>query len=382
VTNTPADDKVRQQGRTLQAGDHGHARRASAALEVVREILSDVTGIRRYRLPDGAEVESDHGSTVTFRITMPSDDVGHIGRRCPLCRQLFRMHADDYAALPDDLRLTCPYCQFSADHSEFITPQQLERAQAAVGGWAQQMAADEIGKALDNMVRTINRSSSRGGMVSMTASRGPSRAFPPSPLPTITESAPIRERQCQTCWNRYAVFGQHIACPVCGPLPPKVVAEDALAAQSAILDALDQLPADVLDQLRELGSVEQTASSALATVVSALEVYLKATFNERVVDAGLLTARRGNIFQRIDDTADLFRHHLGVDLAGALGTNWGRLRVLYGIRHLLTHNNGVVDDRHLKHFPDFPVALGHRVTVSLVDAKDAIRIGHQLLGVT
>jgi hypothetical protein len=37
---------------------------------------------------------------------MPSDDVGHIGQQCPSCRQLFRMHADDYAALPDDLRLT------------------------------------------------------------------------------------------------------------------------------------------------------------------------------------------------------------------------------------------------------------------------------------
>jgi hypothetical protein len=120
----------------------------------------------------------------------------------------------------------------------------------------------------------------------------------------------------------------------------------------------------------------------LGAVVSALETYLKATFNDRVAGAESLTARRGNIFQRLDDTNELFRDHLGVDLARALGADWGRLRMLYGIRHLLTHNNGVVDDRHLKRFPDFPFALDHRVRVTLADARDALRIGYQLLAET
>lgn len=87
-----------------------------------------MTRFHRYRLPDGVEVESDQGSTVTFRVTMPADDAGHIGRRCPSCEQLFRMHAGDYKGLPDDQRITCPYCGFSADHSEFITPQHGEAA--------------------------------------------------------------------------------------------------------------------------------------------------------------------------------------------------------------------------------------------------------------
>ncbi len=341
-----------------------------------------MTGFRRYRLPDGVEVESDQGSTVTFRVTMPADDAGHIGRRCPSCEQLFRMHAGDYKALPDDQRMTCPYCGFSADHSEFITPQQLERARAAAGGWAKQLVADKIGTALDDMVRSINRSSSGGGMISFSASRSPSRPYLPSPLPMITEQAPIRERQCVRCRNRYAVFGQHVSCPVCGPLTPKVVAEDVLAAQAAILNALDQLPAEALDELRELGSVEQTASSTLGAVVSSLETYLKSTFTNRVPGADQLTAGRGNIFQRLDDAADLYRAHLGIDLAKELRADWERLRVLYGIRHLLTHNNGVVDARHLKRFPHFPTALGQRVTVSLADARDAIRCGQNLLDVT
>jgi len=132
----------------------------------------EVMGSPRYRLPDGAEIESQQGSTVTFRVTMPADDAGHIGRKCPSCKQLFRMHAGDYAALPDDQRLTCPYCGFSDTHSEFMTPQQLERAKAAAAGWAQQMVADKIGRALDDMARSINRSSSSSGMFRMSAPAG------------------------------------------------------------------------------------------------------------------------------------------------------------------------------------------------------------------
>ena len=338
-----------------------------------------VTAVYRYRLPDGVEVESEQGSTVTFRVSMPADDAGHIGRQCPACHQLFRMHAGDYAPLPDDLRLTCPYCRFNGPHSEFLTPQQIERARAAAASCAQQMAADTIGKALDDMVRRINRSSSGSGMFRMTASRRPSPPVVPSQLPRITEPAPIRERQCLTCVTRYAIFGQHVACPVCGPLPARVVAEDALAAQVAVIEALGQLPVDALDQLRELGSVEQTASSTLGAVVSALEAFLRQSFNERVPNADTVIAGRGNVFQRLDDTADLYRKHLAVDVAATLGGDWDRLRVLYGIRHLVTHNNGIVDDRHLKRFPTFPIPIGQRVTVSLMDARDAIRIAAQLV---
>jgi len=339
-----------------------------------------MTGFRRYRLPDGVEVESQQGSSVTFRVTMPADDAGYIGRQCPECHQLFRMHVGDYTKLPDDQRLTCPYCMFSADHSEFVTSQQLERALAGAGEGALQAAADTLDEALDAMVRGINRSSSRGGMFSISASRGPSQPHMPSPLPVITEPAPIRERQCQRCGNRYAVFGQHIACPACGSLPPKVVAEDALAAQTAILDMLGQLPTDAFDQLRELGSVEQTASLTLGAVVSSLEVYLRDAFTNRVTGADqLLMAEKGNVFQRLDDVARLYKKHLRIDLPTLLGADWERLRVLYGIRHLLTHNNGVVDHKHLKRFPRFPTALGQRVTVSVADARDAIRCGRLLL---
>ncbi len=181
-----------------------------------------VTGPIRYRMPDGAEIVSEQGSTVTMQITMPADDAGHFGRQCPSCKRMFRMHVEDYKALPDDLRLTCPYCCLQEDHSEFMTEQQMERALAAAGEYAQQLVAGTLDEIFGNMARSVN---ARGGVIGMSYSGG-SRTVSPGPLPAIVEEAPIRERTCAACGNRYAVFGEHVACPVCGPLPPKVVAQD------------------------------------------------------------------------------------------------------------------------------------------------------------
>lgn len=43
---------------------------------------------------------------------------------------------------------------------------------------------------------------------------------------------------------------------------------------------------------------------------------------------------------------------------------------------------GVVDALHLKRYPKSSAVLGQRVTVSLADARDAIRCGQRLLDVT
>src|SRR6266567_4557485 len=172
-----------------------------------------MTGPIRYRMPDGAEIVSEQGSTVTIRITMPADDAGHFGRRCPSCGRMFRIHAGDYEALPDKLRLTCPYCCRQEDKSEFITEQQRERTLAAAGEYAHQLAAGTLDGIFGNMARRLN---SQRGAIRVSYSGG-AGTVSPQPLPAIVEETPIRERTCATCSSRYAVFGEHVACPVCGP---------------------------------------------------------------------------------------------------------------------------------------------------------------------
>jgi len=76
-------------------------------------------------MPDGVHILGQRGDEVRMQVSMPTDEHGFFGRRCPSCSQLFRVDADDYDALPDDLQLWCVYCGHHGEHSDFVTDQQF-----------------------------------------------------------------------------------------------------------------------------------------------------------------------------------------------------------------------------------------------------------------
>jgi len=104
-----------------------------------------------YRMPDGAQIVGEDGDSVRMQVSMPLDEHGFFGRQCPSCAQLFRVDADDYQALPDELELWCVYCGHHAEHSEFITDQQLDRAKRAVADWAMQSIGDSLNRSLGRL---------------------------------------------------------------------------------------------------------------------------------------------------------------------------------------------------------------------------------------
>ena len=329
----------------------------------------------RYRLPDGAAIVSEEDGVVKISVTMPADDSGHLGRQCPDCERMFRINAEDYKALPDDQLLTCPYCCVVKSHSEYMTEQQKQRALAAAGEYAQQLVKASLNDSFKNLAQRSRRGSG-GVSITYTASADTK----PDALPEIVEESPIRERTCIRCLTRYAIFGEHISCPVCGRLPPEVVSRDALEAQEVALAMLEGLPTDRLDQLRESGALDRTAAGTLGSVVSILEMFLKQIFLDRVVDGDDKIAGKGNVFQRLDDARQLYRDHLSIDFPAALGTSdWDRLCVLYSVRHLHTHTNGVVDAKHAARFPNSVV--GKRVSATSADAHEAIKLAQKVISV-
>ena len=79
-------------------------------------------------MPDGAEIVSESGSTVTMAVTLPSDAAGHLGWQCPSCKRIFRMSVEDYHAslMTFDSRARGSCCA-QDDHGEFMTKQQQDR---------------------------------------------------------------------------------------------------------------------------------------------------------------------------------------------------------------------------------------------------------------
>ena len=326
----------------------------------------------RFRLPDGASHEGrDDDGNETFRVSIPLDEHGFFGRQCPSCDQIFRVSHTDYEALPDTLELWCPYCGHRADHSEFMTEQQRERVMRVALDAGMQI----MGGALDGAFKSLARRSRPGDLVQISYR---SKPFYPQPLPGIDEERLIRERECLGCGLHYAVFGDHRYCPVCGPMLPKVVALDALAAETARLDVLATLDPTIVASLREQGVFERIFADTVKNVVGIVETLADRIFRDRVANADAVLKGKGNVFQRLDDLAALYKQHLNVDVQTGVQDNWPSLVATWATRHVHTHNDGRVDDRYVRAVPTSDLSLGQRVVVTESHARRAIEDASRL----
>lgn len=317
-----------------------------------------------FQFPDGVEfLGDDEDGHAQFSVTIPIDGDGFLGRECPACDQHFRIAHADYESLPDDLELWCVYCGHHDDHSEFMTAQQRGRVMRAASDYATQL----VGQAFDDGFGRGARSS-RNSMGTVTYRSSP---FYPAPLPEIDEERLVRERACERCSVRYAIFGEHRFCAVCGLLPPLVTATDALAAESTRLDALEELPPEVRRRLRESGVLDRTFADTIENVVGIVEAMAERTFRELVPAADGVLKQKGKIFQRQDDFATLFHSEADRDVRGPLGAVWPDLLRAWAARHVFTHCDGIVDARYLQAVPGSNLRLGQRFQATEPLARSA-----------
>ncbi len=324
------------------------------------------------RKPAGVgDVEmTEEGFRATVEIPLTSD--GYFGRECPSCHEPFQMHNDEYKALRDDLRLTCPYCGHGDDHGDFMTTEQGERARAAVAGLGHQMVHAMVSNMLSE---TFGRRQPQpsNSLISIRMSYTPGSPPPIRELPEVVEKEIRRIIECSTCHGHYAVFSASAFCPVCGPRPAAETVIDQIESARQALTMEDQLGADERETLRAAGVFERIAVDALGSVVSLFEVFAREQFALRVSDAESLTQGKGNVFQRLDDSAALFAEHAALDLVSLAGAErWTRLKRAFAQRHVLEHRGGIVDERFLGQVPDSGLRAGQRLVVRRQDAAAAM----------
>lgn len=327
-------------------------------------------GIDDFRMAQGATVVGREGDSFKMSISIPRDEHGFFGRQCPSCQQVFRVDGDDYEALPEDVELWCVYCGHHDDHSEFLTQQQLDRAMRAAGDLGVQLVGQALDEAFGSFASS-RRQARRSGFGIEISYR--SEPFYPEPLPGIDEEKLIRVRTCADCSLRYAVFGEHRFCPVCGQLPAMVVALDALGAETARLDGLAQLPPKTVARLREQGVFTRLYVDTLENLVGVTEALGSAVFRGAVTDAEQRLRGKGSIFQRLNDTAVLFVDAGYPDLRVVVDAQrWQRLIEFWATRHVFTHNDGLVDDKFLNKVPSSTARIGQRLTITEELCRQAI----------
>lgn len=325
-------------------------------------------GNRDFKMADGAEIVGRQTDSYQMKVSIPLDEDGFLGRQCPDCELLFRMDAEQYEALPDDVALWCVYCGHHGEHSEFLTAQQRDRLMRAVGDLGMQLVSRELGRAFEGLSRGNSRARQTGVSFSYR-----SRPFYPRPLPGIDEERLVRVRTCTGCQGRYAVFGEHRFCPICGQLPAGLVAMDTIEADRARLDALNALPPEATAALREQGVFTLNWIDTIENMVGVVEALASAVFHAAVPNAADHLKGKGNLFQRLADTADLFVATGHADLRTMLGPAvWQRLSQTWAARHVFTHNDGLVDAKYVAKVPTSAARLGQRLVATEAMCRQAL----------
>jgi len=300
-------------------------------------------------------------------VSIPTDDEGFFGRACPACERFFKMRVDDWAALPDDVKITCPYCgERPDDPGDFLTEEQTAFSTSAAVAMAEQYAAEQVAKMFKGLK---TRGSRRSGIRIKVTSRPPPRVS----LDAYIEDKVRRVVSCDNCGTAHAVYGATAFCPVCGPRPAASTVLEAIDRARLSLALEDALPEDLRETSRAEGIFDKTAEDAAKEIVTLLEVFARDQFFTRVPGAETIVKGMGNVFQRVDDLDQLFAANAGFAISALVdAATWERLQIVAQQRHVLAHNRGIIDQKYLDRVPGARQAVGQKLNVSRADAEAAL----------
>jgi endogenous inhibitor of DNA gyrase (YacG/DUF329 family) len=308
-----------------------------------------------------------------FSVSVPvlTDEEGFFGRECPACERFFKLREDQWLALPDDVTTTCPYCGHeSIDPSDFTTQQQLERARSAGMAIAEQYVHKAIRETFGGLQTPRLRPGQSGVQITVSNSPPP----PVGSLLSYVEEQVRRTITCDNCQTQYGVYGATAFCPICGPRAAADTVLEAIERGKRALALEDALPEDLREQARADGVFDKAAADAVKETVTLFEVFTRDQFISRVAGHEAIVKKKGHgVFQRIDDIDALFVEHVGTAISALVEKDvWQRLQTVFQQRHVLVHQQGIVDQQYVDRVAHARQQPGQRLVLGRPDAEQAL----------
>ncbi|WP_417478325.1 hypothetical protein [Maricaulis sp.] len=292
--------------------------------------------------------------TTEISVPIEQDPEGFYDKECPSeqCYFLFKIHGDDWSEIVRDEEVFCPSCRHSAPAKSWYPRAQLKAARDYVLG----TIANSMNRAMRADVAASKRRQSRESFLSITLdAKGGRNAV----LVPVKAAEPLRLRTiCEACGCRYSYVGAAYFCPSCG-------------ANSA-----DHTFKQTLNTIRTAASLGETLRATLNP--DEAEVIAQALLEKAIQDAVMSFQRlseqlyerrtgrspRRNVFQNLDSGSELWRTEIGrgySDLVDA--SSLRKLRIYFQQRHLLAHQQGIVDHDYVDRSGDKFYNLGQRLII-------------------
>ncbi|MDH4162534.1 MAG: hypothetical protein OEW15_07570 [Nitrospirota bacterium] len=305
------------------------------------------------------EIKRLNGQSVS--VPIESDEKGYIDKECPSaeCKFIFKVNKADWANIFKDEAVWCPFCRHEAPAKQWFTTEQVKHAKAEVFT----VVKGIIHNTLKSRAEKFNRSQTRNGFftISIEVKGGVKRTYP---IPVKAAESMRLEIQCEKCQSRFAVIGSAYFCPACGHNSVVRTFSDSLRKITAKKDSIHIIRKTLIESAGK-DEAELVCRSLLESCildgVVAFQKYCEGLYN-RFGEAPF------NSFQRLDQGSSLWRSAIQKGYSAWLSDpELAALNILYQKRHILAHNEGIVDSRYLEKSGDVAYKEGQRIVVSETD---------------
>ncbi|MCZ2249530.1 MAG: hypothetical protein LC111_12305 [Bacteroidia bacterium] len=313
----------------------------------------------------------------TKQISVPieADKDGYLDKECPNDDCLFQFKVDekDWETLFKDETIFCPLCRHEANSKSWFTTEQIEQAKEQ----AIKHIHGRIDKALEQGARDFNSKQSGNSFIKMSVKvTGTKPLHYIMPVPSNEEMQ--LKIQCKACNAKYAVIGSAFFCPCCGHNSAEETFDNSL---KKIQDKIKNIP--IIRQAVETVSkdeAENTCRSLIETslgeCVVAFQRFCEVIYTTKAPDIKL----KANAFQNIEIGEKYWKDVLGVTYSDWLTKNeMTKLNLLFQKRHLLTHTEGIVDQKYLDKTNDNSYKTGQRIVIKEKDVFELIELVEKLV---
>lgn len=300
-------------------------------------------------------------SATGVSVPVASDEKGYLDCQCPseTCEFFFKVNAEDWKNIVKDEEVWCPFCRHEAPAKQWCSKAQIEHAKEQ----ALAFVKDEIHNALVSGARQFNQSQPKNGFItmSMTVSGGPVVS---KVIPAQAAEAMQLEIACEQCHTRFAVIGSAYFCPACGHNSVTQTFADSLRKIRAKLDNIETVRIAITESAGKDESeltCRSLLESGLSDGVVAFQKYCDGLYAKFGTSAT-------NVFQRLDQGSNLWVAAVGKGYDSWLTPDeLAELNVLFQRRHILAHNEGIVDQKYIAKSGDATYKVGQRIVVARQD---------------
>lgn len=276
-------------------------------------------------------------NTTQMKISIPTDENGLVGRQCPTCQEYFSVKFGTGLPTSDHI---CPYCGYTASSNEFFTQEQNDYIVSLLSKEFIEPAIRDLNKSFKN----LERSSSKYIKIKVKTN---DVSFP---IKSYQEKILETHVTCDNCGLVFSIYGVFSNCPDCGKLNSLIILKRSLESCEKRIK-LSETP-----EASEIS--EDLLSDALEQSVSSFDAFGKSLMKKYPT---IFPSKSRNLFQNILLLEETLKDKFDKSIADFVGQEKSKLvKEMFQVRHIQTHNAGVIDNDFIKKIPEYSNNLGRK----------------------